>query len=396
MGIMTSRISQGKDYENLSEPDVRPQSVLFVLASLQGGGAERVMVTILQHLDRTLFEPHLALVESRGVFIHEVPADVPIHDLKAGRARYAIPPLLRLVWRLRPNVILSTLGYLNLVMIVARLLLPKRTRLIVREGITVSSYLAIDEPHPLIWRSLYRLLYKRADCIVCQSDNMLIDFAENFGVPLSKLTRIYNPVDIDRINCLADVGKNPYCGVGPHVVSAGRLSHQKGFDVLLNAMAQVRRHFPTVELTILGEGELRLALEGMRDQLGLKGAVHFLGFKTNPYPYFKHAHLFVLASRYEGLANVLLEALALGTPVVAADCPGGAREVAGVHKTLKLVRIDGPAALAQGIIDALQRRDGNTNTFRESGNEFCKMFGVRGVVAEYERLLGKETDASSF
>src|SRR5207245_6965308 len=96
---------------------------MFLLPSLRGGGAERVAVTLLQHLDRRRFEPHLALVDAVGPYLADVPPDVPVHDLKAGRARYAMPAIIWLAWKLRPQVGLSTLGHLSSAVILARPLL---------------------------------------------------------------------------------------------------------------------------------------------------------------------------------------------------------------------------------------------------------------------------------
>ena len=368
--------------------------ILFILASVGGGGAERVVLTILRHLDRKRFEPHLALVRASGRYLGDLPGDVTVHDLKAGRARYAIPAIVRLAWRLRPHAVLSTLGYLNLVVIFAKPVLPRGTGLLVREGTVVSALLVKDVQYPKIWKWLYRRYYKKVDKIICQSDYMLNDLAENFGVPREKMVRIYNPVDVERIRRLAEADENPYPGAGPHLVSAGRLSNEKGFDLLLDAMPLVLERFPRAELTILGEGPLKVALEAQRERLGLTKAVVFVGFQPNPYPYFKHAHLFVLASRFEGLPNVLLEALALGTLVVATDCPGGVKELVNYADGMKLVPMDSPALLAEYLIRTLDEM--KHYRYKQSNPHFSETFGVQNAVAEYEALLERVSDASSF
>jgi len=358
---------------------------MFLLPSLRGGGAERVAVTLLQHLDRRRFEPHLALVDAVGPYLADVPPDVPVHDLKAGRARYAMPAIIRLAWKLRPQVVLSTLGHLNLVVILARPFLPRGVKLLVREGITVSACLAVDVQYAPVWRWLYRRFYKISDKIICQSDSMLIDLVQNFGVPREKTVRIYNPVDVQRIKRLADSAPSPYSGPGPHLVSAGRLCNQKGFDVLLDAMAVVRQTFPGAHLTILGDGPLEAGLEAQRDRLGLREAVHFAGFQPNPYPYFKHADLLVLASRYEGLPNVVLEALALGVPVVATDCPGGIQEI---HRlcpgSVTVCNTDHQSLAASIVSECLRsRRPRDSGALKRLGHEF----EVEEVIGCYEELF---------
>ena len=362
-----------------------PKRVLFVLASLSGGGAERVMLTILRHLDRSRFEPHLALVEATGPLLEDVPKDVPVYDLKSRRARYCVPAIVRLTWKLRPDVVLSTLGYLNLMLIFAKPLLPGKIRLFVREGTSLAAHLEMDGQHPKLWTWLYRHFYKKADKIICQSDYMLNDLEERFGVTKSKMVRIYNPVDIKRISELAEAYENPFSGEGPQLVTAGRLSHEKGIDVLLDAMALVRDTFPSVQLTILGKGELEADLKARCDRLGLREAVHFLGFQSNPYPSFRNADLFLQCSRYEGLPNVVLEALALGTPVVAMDCPGGSREIADYNDSLTLVEPNNEVSFAEAIVKVLSKK---ASPRSKSGYPASmERFSVATVVAQYESML---------
>ncbi len=362
------------------------RKALFVLPSLEGGGAERMTLTILRHLDRTRFEPHLAVVVRAGHFLPEVPEGVPVHDLKASRVRYAGPALVRLAWKLEPDVVLSTLGELNLLLILARPFLPRGMKLLIREGTVASLWLSQDVRHGRALAWLYRRCYKRADRIVCQSDYMLEDLAEHFAVPRMKLARIYNPVDVERIRQQASAGGNPFLGPGPHVVAAGRLSREKGFDILLDAMALVHATVPSAQLTVLGEGSREADLKARRERLGLGEVVHFVGFQSNPALFFKHADLFVLSSRYEGLPNVVLEALALGTPVVATDCPGGAREILGDLSCARLVPNSDARLLAEAICTAL--RSGRGVAADDASLEgVLSRFRVERVVREFEDLL---------
>ena len=366
--------------------------ILFVLASLRGGGAEGVMVTLLRYLDRSRFELHLALVKAEGVHLERVPADVSLHDLKANRARYTIPSFVRLVWKLRPHLVITTLGHLNLTLILARKLLPHTVRMVVREGTVVSALLDRHVENPWVWRWLYRRLYAKADVIVCQSDYMLEDLAQSVGIPRNKMVRIYNPVDLQRISELSLNHSNPYCGDGPHLLAVGRLSREKGYDLLLDAMAMVHQALPYAKLTVLGTGPLEGALLAQRTSLGLSEVVRFIGFEPNPYPYFRRADLFVLSSRFEGFPNALLEALALGTRAVAADCPGGAREIAGHFSGCTFVRSEDAAALARGILDILSEDRSKTR----EGNEQVRSeeFAVHHITAQYEALFQKVIDAS--
>jgi glycosyltransferase involved in cell wall biosynthesis len=361
------------------------RKVLFLMPTLAGGGAERVIVTLLRHLDRSRFEPHLALVEAVGSYLKEVSADVPVHDLKAQRVRYAFPGMVRLVRKLRPQVVHSAMLELNIASILCRPFLPPRTRVLIREDISTSAQNFQLGRNLRVWSFLYRL-YGKADKVICVADYVLNDLAENYGVPRSKMVRIYNPVDVSETRTLADAIENPYSGDGPHLVAAGRLSKQKGFDILLEAMALVRNSLPNSQLTILGEGDLRSELLAQRERLSLNEAVHLPGFQSNPFPYFKHADLFVLPSRFEGLPLVVLEALAVGTPVVASDCPGALREILGDCPRAWLVPPSDPKALAEGIVSAVNFATKELQP-DERLDAFLSRFDVKTLVRDYEEIL---------
>lgn len=360
--------------------------VLLLLPSLTGGGAERVFLTLVRHLDRSRFEPHLAVLQAQGAYVEDVPKDIAFHDLKASRIRYALPGIVRVAWKVRPHTILSTLGHLNLALIACRHLLPSSTRLLVREAAIASAVLVQEARHPQLWKWLYRRLYRRADRVVCMSDSMVNDMMEHFNVPRNKLVRIYNPVDVERVQRLAGVVENPYIGPGPQLVAAGRLTRQKGFDVLLDSMPAVLDRLPNARLTILGEGPLRHALTQQAQRLGMPEAVRLLGFQQNPWPFLKHANLFVLPSRYEGMPNILLEALAVGAPVVASDCPGAIQEIQGCDGGMVLVPPEDPRALAEAIISVCKMPSDQRECLEDRRATLGK-FDLPRIVGEYSKLL---------
>lgn len=353
--------------------------ILFLLPSLTGGGAERVFTILLRHLDRTRFEPHLALLQAQGAYMGDIPKDVPIHDLKVSRVRYALPRILKLIWKIRPQTILATMGHLNIALISAKALFPRDTKLLVREAVIPSALFREENKNIRLWGWLYRNFYKRADKVVCLSDSMVSDLVENFAIPREKLVRIYNPVDAEKVRQLAQIGSNPFKGAGPHLVAAGRMCRQKGFDVLIDAMPTVLQRFPHAQLVILGEGPLEADLKEQARNLGLQDKVAFLGFQANPWLYLKHANVFVLPSRYEGLPNVLLETLALGTPVVVSDCPGGIREIKECVKQMTVVPPENSGALAEAIITVCSSP--------AHAIESLDKFDLQQVVSEYSNIF---------
>src|SRR5579863_7150086 len=186
------------------------KKVLFLAPSLTHGGAERVFSILLRHLDRNCFEPHLGVLQAEGTYLGDLSQDTVIHDLKAPRIRYALPPILRLVRKLRPHTVMATLRPLNLLLILTKPFLPGGTRVLVRETAMPSPTLEHETAHPRVWGWLYRHLYKRADRVIGLSDAMVADLMQNFNVPPEKIVRIYNPVDSQRVWELAAIGATPY------------------------------------------------------------------------------------------------------------------------------------------------------------------------------------------
>ena len=353
------------------------KKVLLILPSLRGGGAERVMVTLLKYLDRNKFDLHLALISKEGPYLAEVPDDVPVYDLEAKRVRYAFIPMLKLIRKLKPEVVISTLGHLNLSLIMLKWLMPTGTRLFVRQTNIISESLKLSS-FPVFWRFVYSLLYKRADCIICQSDYMKDDLVSNLGVPEDKIVRVYNPVDIKLIRKRANSGENPFFRTSStNLIAVGRLNRVKGYDRLLNSMPDLLKLIPNAKLWIIGEGELEEELKEQCNKLGLNEKVRFVGFQENPYVWMKYADLFVLSSYHEGLPNVLLEAIACNCPVVVLDHPGGTREIMerlGLNNRLRFNDLN-------YSFDLFNKLD------EKAYQKLNEVFGIDHIVKEYERLF---------
>jgi glycosyltransferase involved in cell wall biosynthesis len=166
----------------------------------------------------------------------------------------------------------------------------------------------------------------------------------------------------------------------------GRLQHEKAYDVLLKAFSSVLKASPQAQLAILGEGPLETQLKKQAVELGIDRAVAFPGFQKNPWPYVKHVDLFVLASRFEGLPNALLEVLALGVPVVATDCPGGVREIQKSARQIVLVSPEDHEALAAEIVAALSKPNSGKPSSRQE-SESLGDFDLQHAVREYSQLF---------
>lgn len=355
--------------------------VLFLIPSLAGGGAERAVVTLLQHMDRGRFELTLGVLDmNRAVYRDLVPRDVHIVDMSSARVRHAVRGIVRLTWSSRPEVIVSTLSHLNLLLAVVKPLLPPASRLVARESTLVSANLATHR-FPALWRLSYRIFYRQLDCVISQSNAAREDLLKRYSLPAHKIAVIQNAVDISHIRPLLsqEVPASFPDGTKVELVAAGRLAAEKGFDLLIEAMA-LCADLP-VRLTILGEGPLDSELRQLVRARGLTGRVQFVGFQKNPFAWFARANIFVLSSRFEGFPNVVLEALACGTPVIATPAPGGTREILEPIPQCEVVS----SISAESIAGAIRRWSGRT--ISRVPSEVVEHYSVERVVRRYEEEI---------
>ncbi len=352
-----------------------PRKILFVLPELSGGGAERVVVTLLRYLDRTRFLPVLVLLQKRGPFLSQLPQDLRVIDLKSPRVRYALPAIVRLLKRERPDLLFSTLGHMNLAIAALHPLFGKRIGFIARESNTVSVENSLER-YPRLFDWLYRRLYNRFDLIIAQSGFMKEDLVREYGIDAERIEVIHNPLDTER-ECPP---RTPKKGDTCRLLGIGRLSYQKGFDLLLEVMKGLDRRFT---LTILGEGEERRKLEELIAGYGLKERVQLVGFCDDPTPFMAEADLLVLSSRYEGLPNVVLEANLCGTPVVAFDAPGGTAEIVHPQRNGFLVE----AFDLEAMRETIERACAFPFDREVIRADAIERFDARKIVRRYEALL---------
>jgi len=296
---------------------------LFVLPLFSGGGAERVMLNLLTGLYHRGYSVGIIVFNKKGPLLSLLPENVPVYNLKTNTLRYSIIPLLRKIRKLQPKVVFSTFGYINIVLLAMRYALPRRTSIWVREA-NLPSISLKNNPHPFLMRFAYGCLYRGADYVFCTSNRMRDEFIFDFSVPLSNICILPNPIDEKIIRSHAvPVKSNNTSGV--HFVAAGRLTNQKGFDRLLRWFAKIRDK--KAILTIFGVGVLLDDLKKISRTLEIEEQVVFAGYCNNPWQWYSGADAFLLSSRWEGMPNAALEALACGTSIIATAESGGIYEV---------------------------------------------------------------------
>jgi glycosyltransferase involved in cell wall biosynthesis len=330
---------------------IQGRKILLLIPRLGTGGAEHVMSLLARGLSREKYEIHLGLVDASHSHDAALPSWVTVHALNSKRTRAATLPLLRLTWRIRPDVILSGAAEVSFLALLLLPLFPSRTRVLVRQNGTVSCALAYGNVPPYT-RWLYRLLYRRANRIICQSSAMAEDLARELGIDGERVTVLPNPVDIDGIRAAASAPP-ARIGPGPHLLAVGRLVHAKGFDLLIEALAEVRGPFPSADLIIAGSGPEEAVLKSLCRSLYLETAVSFVGHVDPVYAFFPGTSVFVLSSRYEGMPNALLEAAAAGLPIVATDASGGITDLLCARPGAWLATEISAQSLSAAIVAAL-------------------------------------------
>jgi glycosyltransferase involved in cell wall biosynthesis len=356
--------------------------VLLLIPHLGGGGAERVFALLARGFSRERYDLHLGTVASGDPSADALPPDVTVHRLGATRVRNAAIPLLSLVRRLKPDAIISGMFHLNFLVLLLRPLFPRVTRVLVRQNGTVSASLAQDAL-PVYTRQLYRLLYRRADCVICQSAAMAADLARELDMETDRVAVLSNPLDVDAIRAAAECSPSDWVGPGPHLLAVGRLSKEKGFNLLLEAFRRVRDTFPAANLLIAGAGPEEAALRAQCLALGLESVVSFAGYVEQPAEYFSGASLFVLSSRHEGMPNALLEAAAAGLPLVALPASDGVADLLRGRPGVWLAQQVSASALATTLLQSLAELQPG----QRFAHAFIEPFRMEQATRAYEELI---------
>jgi glycosyltransferase involved in cell wall biosynthesis len=362
-----------------------PPKIAIFIDALGYGGAERMMLNLAGGIADTGVAVDLVLVRAKGAFISAIPANVRMVDLKGGRVMRSIPALASYLRRERPTALLAALTHVNVAATLATFLAGRRNRLVISERTTISREAA--EVRAFSNRVAYWLVpwvYPCTDGIIAVSQGAAEDLARFCRMPIERIAVVNNPVvSAALLRRAAEPLEHPWFAAGepPVILGVGRLNPEKEYDALIRAFAELapRRH---ARLMILGDGTERPALEALIDELGLRDRVLLPGFVANPYAYMSRAAVVVLSSRWEGSPNVLVEAMACGTPVVATDCRSGPAELLEGGQLGPLVPVGDVTAMAAAIEQALDAPVPPDELKQRAG-----MFSVAHAAEDYLRVL---------
>jgi glycosyltransferase involved in cell wall biosynthesis len=367
----------------------RIERIAFFIPDLRGAGAERAVCNLLIEMAKRDPRPalDLVLVSATGVYLKEIPAGVRIIDLGKGKAMTAIPPLVRYLRENRPCFLIANLSHLNITASIANRLAGTDSYLILVEHNILPQHAYFPGKQWFVqW--LMRKLYPDAAGIVAVSGNTALNIERRLGLSAGRVQSIYNPVVSEELFVqAAEPITHPWMGrllegKGiPVFLGVGRLVKEKGFSMLIKAFSLVR-HQRAARLIILGEGELREELESYVGQLGLQEDISMPGFARNPFAYMARCDAFVLSSLSEGLANVLIEAMACGCPVISTDCPGGPREILQDGEFGILVKVGDAEAMASAMIQTV-----DSPPDREKGRNRAAFFSSARAADDYLSLM---------
>ena len=372
--------------------DHKTKRIAFVINSLDGGGAERVLCNLLEQLEPSLHNKSVFLIlldrtterYKTPRYVHKIVLDSNGHWLSS------VLLLQEALRRLRPDTVLSFLTRANCANILTALRLQYTC--LISERVNTSSHFGTGL-RQILGKILVKFLYRHADTVLVVSKGVGLELQQNFSVSTKKLRVIYNPCNIQRLTRLA-AEPALFTIDGSYIISIGRLVPNKNFSLLIRAFDQAQLND---KLVILGEGPEHGKLTQLIRSLGLEQRVVLAGFRANPYPLIRHARFAVFCSRAEGFPNAMTEAMALSVPVIATDCPSGPAEI--LHDVVRvnpihtfkaefglLVPMDDQNALIQAL--RLMNDDTLRSHYRRKSQDRIKAFSVDTCIAQYCSALG--------
>lgn len=362
------------------------------LMDLRGGGAEKVMLNLAEGFAQRGVKVDLVIVQEIGAYLSQIPSNIRVVKLDRPRLVSSLPDLVRYLQQEQPKALISALEDTNIMAILARSLAGVSTRVIVtahndlRQEVQNATCLKRRVvPH------LLRFFYPHATAIVGVSQGV-VEALSHFGSPKSRTHVIYNPIVTQTLlTQIQEPVDHPWFQPNqpPVILGVGRLEQQKDFSTLIRAFSIVRQR-QAVRLMILGEGDQRSQLEALIAQLHLEEDAFLPGFLSNPYSYMAQAALLVMSSLWEGFGNVLVEAMAAGTPVVATNCESGPAEILADGQYGQLVPIGDVDRMASAI-DATLQKPSDPERLKQRSQDFS----LEQAVSRYEELLQLAPHSSS-
>jgi len=364
---------------------MKKKKILFVINSIQRGGAEKILQYLLKGIDRELFEIYLFLLFARPNEKGLIPEDVTFSSSTSkGNYLSILIKLVRFIIQTNPDLIFSLLWGANILSAFAALLTNHK---LFAGEYTIPSVCMKQYSFPFLRKKILGSAYRTANKIIACSETSKKDISNFFGIQAENIVMIKNGIDVQNIKGLSN--ENVGVPYNDYFISVGRLEKEKNFAGMIENIYNLRTetgiNFP---LVIVGEGSLHKELE--EKAAALKIRIYMPGFLSNPYPFIKKAKIFLLTSSFESLPLNILEAMVCGTPVIAEDCPGGINEVIENNKTGIIIPKNNPKAFSESVKRLL-----NDDSFRRLITEnaysaVTRNFSLPAMIEKYNNLLNEQ------
>jgi glycosyltransferase involved in cell wall biosynthesis len=396
---------------------MRKIRVMFAIGAMHGGGSERQLVQILRHLDRTLFEPFLYLIYRSGPLLDQIPADVPVFVFEervssALRGWYfpgrmhsrRVADYAACLREVHADVSYDRTFLMTLITAAGaqRAKIPNVSTIVTNPE---TGFSPVAGRFQWFKRRLLHHLYNRSTRVLAVSEGAKEAAIRFYGIEPARIATQYNGIDTAQVRQLAaqavdDVWWNAIETVGRpvfRIVSAGRLNHEKGFHLLIEAVRRLVQSDTQTEyrLALLGEGGHREKLQKQIDAAGLTQVVKMPGFQANAAAWYRTASVFVLPSLVEGMPNVLLEAMVCRTPVISSNCESGPAEILENGRLGILVPINDAVALQKAIADIRGDMSAATERAEVAERSIESRWTIQAATARLQDLLMAAAQAGS-
>lgn len=361
--------------------------ISFLLPDMRGGGAERVNLLLLREFLSRGYDVDLVVLRKQGELLNQLPEKARIIDLRSDRIRQGFIPLVRYLRDHRPDALLVSMWPLTTLAVIGAKAAQFSGRVVLSEHAALTMSPVSKGWSGKALKASMRWVNRHANDVIGVSKGVIKDL-HKLGLPAACGKTIYNPIEISSKAKVPDEWlthpwmRSPY---SRRVIAVGSLTPQKDYPTLLLAIKRIVDSGREVSLLILGTGPLLAELEERRRILGLERQVHFGGFVPDPGPFYRAASLFVLSSACEGFGNVIVEALAAGTPVVSTDCVSGPAEILDHGRFGELVRVGDEVQLADSITGCLESSFDSGMLIRRSAD-----FSPKVIATQYLEVLLKK------
>jgi glycosyltransferase involved in cell wall biosynthesis len=365
----------------------QPQTVkriVFILPRLYPGGAERVLISLMNNLDKNRYKIDFISLTGEGTIRHWIDDEIPIHALNKNTVYGSLTALYTKLKELKPDVVVTTMIQTNLGLLLLKPFFPN-TRFIIRESSMPSAMIREYGLKGRLCRYIYKYIYPRADVIICPAEGIVNEFKHDLKVDTSRYRVLYNPVNERQLHeTISDFNFDQASRLNTvHFVCVGRLGYEKGYDRLIEALVGFHmENNLNWRLDIIGKGAETKKLGELIRHYKLQDHIFLAGYQNTPWPHIAQSDCMLLPSRWEGMPNVVLESLSCGTPVIAHKDAGGVTEISALAQ-------NGDVKLAKDMIEFVQIMANVKPSIPTLPIQSClpEIFKLKNVIKKFEEML---------